>query len=77
MFSSHVVLPKGTRQVKLVYDGHNRYDFHAVDLWTRPTVTRPLSGGSRGSAGLDLFEVFDDSAMMGIYEEFMRNFMGI
>eukprot|EP00435_Cladocopium_sp_Y103_P021897 s2539_g5.t1 len=25
-------------KVKLVYDGHNRYDFHAVDLWTRPTV---------------------------------------
>jgi len=24
--------------VKLIYDGHNRYDFHAVDLWTRPTV---------------------------------------
>ena len=19
-------------------DGHNRFDFHAVDLWTRPTV---------------------------------------
>lgn len=25
-------------KVKLVYDGHNRFDFHAVDLWTRPTV---------------------------------------
>ncbi|CAJ1345738.1 unnamed protein product [Effrenium voratum] len=25
-------------KVKLVFDGHNRYDFHAVDLWTRPVV---------------------------------------
>ena len=36
--SPEVECPSPPFQVKLVYDGHNRYDFHAVDLWTRPVV---------------------------------------
>ena len=37
VFRGVYLLPTGW-EVKLIYDGHNRYDFHAVDLWTRPTV---------------------------------------
>ncbi|CAE7946091.1 unnamed protein product [Symbiodinium sp. KB8] len=37
-FIGRVVRDPVSAKVKLVYDGHNRYDFHAVDLWTRPVV---------------------------------------
>jgi hypothetical protein len=51
------------RQVKLVYDGHNRYDFHAVDLWTRPTVTRPDLVG----CGSTIRCVSHDGSMVLVY----------
>ena len=37
-FIGRVVRDPVSAKVKLVYDGHNRYDFHAVDLWTRQVV---------------------------------------
>eukprot|EP00439_Symbiodinium_sp_Y106_P047800 s880_g6.t1 len=42
-FIGRVVRDPVSAKVKLVYDGHNRYDFHAVDLWTRPVVEGSLS----------------------------------